>query len=126
MNSISDSDEDGSTYCEPRHVFISVTNLSPNPVVRWLLDDALGYVQSEIDKGNLGPIPNQGWRRLGRNAVSMAVFNEVHEYTTWPILSEALEALEGWMSDGERWGTCYFDIWNGPTRVGQGNINGVT
>ena len=125
--SVSDSDKDSSnTVCEPQtKVFVTVGGLSPNPSVRALLANSLQNVKFQIDSGHLGQIPAEGWRQIGRNAVSMVVFSEVHNPTTWVTLYGALQVLQTWMSSGGRtWGTCSFAIWNGNYQVGHGSING--
>ena len=119
-------DSDGSTFCEPlTNTFIVAGPISPNPAVRQLLDGALGNIQDDINNsGFSGLIPERGWRQLGRNGVSMVVFSELQYRTTYGVLHSAIQALRRWMlSPGSTWGTCSFTIWDGPNRVGYGNIN---
>lgn len=100
-----------------------VSHLRPKGVIRTLLDNALSHVQRSVNDGNRGPIPNAGWRYLGREATYMAVYSEAQHETTYEILLTAIRELQRWMrTEGRTWGTCSFTIWNGRDKVGEGGI----
>lgn len=78
-----------------------------NPAVQPLLDGALDNVQRAIDRGETGLIPDSGWRYLGRNAISMAVYSmDVHKIT-YGILHAAIDALIRWMRRRGTFGSVY-------------------
>ena len=125
---IRNSDEsDASTYCERRtNVFVVVSLATPKPAIRALLQSALLTVQNIVNSGDTGPIPYAGWRHLGRDATSMAVYSEAQYQTTYEILLVAIQELQRWMQTGGRtWGSCSFTIWDGPVMVGQGGLTAV-
>ena len=122
---VRNSDEsDASTYCEPRtNIFIVVTNPTPKPAIRALLDSALTAVQHAINVGDTGQIPYVGWRWLGPEATSMMVYSEGQYQTTYEMLLVAIQELRRWMRTGGRtWGTCTFTIWDGRNMVGRGGL----
>lgn len=118
---------DGTTYCQAQtNTFIVVVAFNgANPAVSSFLNTCLNAVQSTIAGGNIGLIPSDGWRQLGRNGLSMTVWSDENFQTTYGVLHSALEAVIGWMSSNENmFGTASFTIWDGPNRVGWGSISG--
>ena len=119
---------DGTTYCQAQtNTFIVITSFfAANPGVSTFLNECLNAVQSTIDNGNTGLIPNDGWYGpLGRRGLRMLVFSEDDNQTTYGVLHSALQALISWMSsNGHTFGTGSFTIWDGEHQVGHGSING--
>ena len=118
---------DGTTYCQAQtNIFIVVYFHAANAGVSTFLNACLNAVQRDIDHGNTGPIPSNGWYGpLGRNALSMVVWNQDNHQTTYEVLRSAIEELIAWMSSNDHtFGTAGFTIWDGEHQVGHGAING--
>ena len=120
--------DDGTTYCQAQtNTFIVITSFyAVNPGVSTFLNECLNAVQSTIDNGNIGLIPNDGWYGpLGRRGLRMIVFSQDDYQTTFGVLHSALQALFTWMSStGNAFGTGSFEIWDGAHQVGRGFLNG--
>jgi len=80
---------------------------SANPDVQPLLVGALDNVQRAIDRGETGLIPDSGWRYLGRNAISMAVYSMDLYKITYEILHAAIDSLIRWMRRRGIFGSVY-------------------
>ena len=117
---------DGTTYCQAQtNIFIVVYFHAANAGVSSFLNACLNAIQRDIDHGNTGPIPSNGWYGpLGPNALSMAVWSQDNHQTTYEVLHSAIQELIAWMSSHHTYGTAGFTIWNGEHQVGHGTING--
>ncbi|KAF6224297.1 hypothetical protein HO133_010872 [Letharia lupina] len=120
--------DDGTTYCQAQtNTFVVVISFNAaNAAVSSFLSACLNAVQTIINNGNTGLIPNDGWYGpLGRNGVSMTVWSENDYQTTYGVLHSTIQALIGWMSSNDNtFGTGSFTVWDGDHQVGHGSING--
>ena len=121
-------DYDGTTYCQAQtNTFIVIVSFNAaNAAVSSFLTSCLIAVQRDINNGNTGLIPSDGWYGpLGRNGLSMTVWSEDNYQTTYGVLHSAIQALIGWMSSNDNtFGTGSFTVWDGNNQVGHGSING--
>ena len=97
----------------------------PDDNVKELLANALQNVVMFLRNHEDQNIPVQGWRILGRNAVSMVVYSEETHGTSYEMLRFGIQDLINWMSwPGHRFGLCHFTLWDGPDQIGHGSISG--
>ena len=103
-------------------VLQTVHAVTPANVVSDLLNQAIAYVQSRAAAQD-GIIGDQGYRRLGADALTLWVYDANNHHLTWGVLGAALQALRDYMSQhGHAFGTVSFSVFDGENQTGQGFI----
>ena len=88
-----------------------------------MLDRAISDIRNHINIHQDGEIGDNGFRRLGGDALTLTANDANNHHLTWGVLGAALEAVKNYMSQSDnRFGMVYFSIFDGENQTGHGSI----